>query len=191
MIIFSCLCLYPFHQTAISGARDLSRSFSGLIRKRSQRSTTHPKWNKSALIGRNLVEIEDQVQLAHIPEIFVQDLHERMDQLQDDQLVIIFIHNCDEIQARIALIYYLIIFVVNEIAHFGLPRDDQLINLKSTNCYLFEKSLLLHLRHVRRVPFREAGTSMPADQKEAMNHFLSIFILRFKLSFPCIWYQNI
>ena len=132
------------------------------------------------------MEIEDQIQLAHIPEIFVQDLNERMDQLQDDQLVIIFIHNRDEIQARIALIYYLIIFVVDEIAHFGLPRDDQLINLKSTNCHLFEKSLLLHLRHVRRIPFREAGTSMPADQKEAMNHILSIFILRFKLSFPCI-----
>lgn len=32
-------------------------------------------------MGEYLVEVEDEVKLAHIAEVLVQDLHERVDQL--------------------------------------------------------------------------------------------------------------
>ncbi len=91
------------------------------------------------------MEVEDEVKLANIAEIFVQHFYERMNEFKDDQLIIVLVHNGDEIKTGVSLVEYLVLFVVDEIAHFGLTSDDQLIYLHRSNKYLFKKSLLLLL----------------------------------------------
>lgn len=70
------------------------------------------------------MEIEDKIKLTHIPEVLIQYLHERMYQLQYYELVIIFVHNCNEVETCISFVYDLVFFVVDEIAHFWLTSDD-------------------------------------------------------------------
>ena len=100
-----------------------------------------------------------------------------MDKFQDDQLVIIFINNSDEVQTRITLINDLIVFVVEKIAHFGFASNHQLINLHSLLFYLFQEPLLLHLWHIRRVPLGESRSSVSTNQKETVNHLQTILYL--------------
>ena len=70
-----------------------------------------------------LVEIKNQVQLAHVPEILIQHLHKSLDQLQDNQLVFVFVHDRDKVEASISFIDDLVVFVVDKIAHFWLSGD--------------------------------------------------------------------
>lgn len=53
------------------------------------------------------MEVEDKIQLAHIPEISVQDFHEVMHQLQSDQLIIAAVNAHDKVQTGIALVHHL------------------------------------------------------------------------------------
>lgn len=75
------------------------------------------------------VKIEDEVQLADIPEVFIQHLHEHLHQLQHNQLVMVFVHDCYEVQTCVALVNDLVLFVVQEIAHLRITRDYQLVDL--------------------------------------------------------------
>lgn len=76
-----------------------------------------------------LVEVEDEVEFAHISKIFVEDLHKWLDQFKDDELVLIFVDNCDEVQTCITLVDYFVVFVVEEIAHFWLACQDHCVHL--------------------------------------------------------------
>ena len=118
------------------------------------------------------MEVEDQIQLANVAEIFVQDLHEGVNQLQDDEFVIVLIDDRNEVEASITLINYLIFLIVDKIAHFGFASDDQLIDLCSCKGYFFEESLLFHLWHIGGIPLGKTGSSVTTNEKEAMNHAL-------------------
>ena len=48
-----------------------------------------------------LVEVEDEVQLAHIAEVVIQDFHKQVDALQVCQLVVSHIHAHGKVQSRI------------------------------------------------------------------------------------------
>ena len=76
-----------------------------------------------------LVEVENQVQFAHIPEVLVQDFHQHLKSLEHNELVIVLVDNCYEVQSRISFVDDFVLFVVQEIALPGFPGDHQLINL--------------------------------------------------------------
>jgi len=75
------------------------------------------------------VEVEDEVEFAYIAEIFIKDLYEGVNEFKDDELVIVFVDDGDEVETGVSLVDDLVLFVVNEIAHFGFPGDDQLVDL--------------------------------------------------------------
>lgn len=75
------------------------------------------------------MEVEDEIQLADVAEVLVQDLHEGVNQFEGDELVVGFVDDCYEVETGVAFIDDLILFVVDEIAHLGLPGDDELVHL--------------------------------------------------------------
>ena len=75
------------------------------------------------------MEVEDEIELAHISKVLVQDLHEGVNEFEDDELVIIFVDDGDEVQTSVSFIDDFVFLVVDKIAHFGLPRDDYLVDL--------------------------------------------------------------
>lgn len=75
------------------------------------------------------MEIENEIKLADIAEIFIEDLHKGMDQFEDDKLIVVLVYNGDEVETRVTFVDDLVLFVVDEIAHFRLAGDDQLIHL--------------------------------------------------------------
>ena len=67
-----------------------------------------------------------------------------MDQLKNYQFIFIFVNNGYEIQAGITLVYDFIVLVVDEVAHFGLTRDDQLINLSLSPLSTYFRNLCFY-----------------------------------------------
>ena len=53
-----------------------------------------------------LMKVEDEVKLAHVAKVAVQDLHELVDDIQHYQLVVILFHACREIETRISVTWY-------------------------------------------------------------------------------------
>ena len=51
------------------------------------------------------MEVEDEVELAHVLEVVVEDLHEEMDRLEVSKLVIVHINTHGEEEACITPIY--------------------------------------------------------------------------------------
>ncbi len=78
------------------------------------------------------MEVEDQVQLAHVAEVLVQDFHEALHQLQDYKFVFLLVDHRDEVETGVAFVDDFVLFEVEEIAHFGLPGDHQLVDLPAT-----------------------------------------------------------
>ncbi len=70
------------------------------------------------------MEVKDQVQFTHITKVFVKDLHECLDQLQDNQLVFVLVHNRYKIQWSVSFINDFVVFVLDKIAGFGFSSDD-------------------------------------------------------------------
>ena len=70
------------------------------------------------------VEIEDEIQFADIAEVAIQDFNKGLHEFEDDELVLILVDNCYEIQARVSLIDNFVLFVIYEIAHLGISGDD-------------------------------------------------------------------
>ncbi len=56
----------------------------------------------------HLVEVEDEVQLAHVAEVVVEDLHKQVDCFQAGQLIVGGINAHGEEQARIAPVHDLV-----------------------------------------------------------------------------------
>ena len=71
-----------------------------------------------------LVEIENQIQFAHIAEIFVQNFNENLEKFQDDELIVIFVSNGYKVQSSISFINYFVILVINKVAHSWFTGDD-------------------------------------------------------------------
>ena len=78
-----------------------------------------------------LVEVEDEVQLAHVAEVPVQHLHEVMNHLQSDQLVVPAVNAADKIQARVPLVHHLL---VGQESGCDCPRPHKA--MARTICYV-------------------------------------------------------
>lgn len=68
------------------------------------------------------MEVEYEIQLADIAEVFVEDLHEALHQFQDDQLVLVLVDDGYEIETGVSFVDDLVLLVVQEIAHLGVTR---------------------------------------------------------------------
>lgn len=69
------------------------------------------------------MEVEYKIELTNIPEVFIQNLHETLHELQYNQLILIFIHNGYEVETSVSLVDDLVLLVVQEIAHLGITGD--------------------------------------------------------------------
>ena len=78
------------------------------------------------------MEVEDEVKLADVAKVLVENLHEGVDEFEDDEFVIGLVDDGDEVQAGVALVHDLVLLVVDEVAHLRLAGDHQLIHLR---CY--------------------------------------------------------
>lgn len=70
------------------------------------------------------MEIKNQIQFAHVTKVLVKYLHKSVDQLQNNQLVFVLVHNRYEIQWGISFVHDFVVFVLNEVAGFGFSGDD-------------------------------------------------------------------
>lgn len=75
------------------------------------------------------MEVEDQVKLAHIPEVLVEHLDEGLNDFQHDELVLVLVDDGDEVEAGVALVDDLVVLVLEEIAHLGMAGDHKLVHL--------------------------------------------------------------
>ena len=57
--------------------------------------------------GTHLVEVENQIQFAHVAEERIEHLHEEMYRLQICQFIVIGIHACAEEQPSVSPVHYL------------------------------------------------------------------------------------
>lgn len=127
------------------------------------------------------MEIEDEIKFTNITEVFVQDLDKIVDQFQNYQLIVILIHNCNEVQTGVSFVNDFELFVIDEIATFRFPCYDKLVDLNIEKyIYFFQNPLFLLLRHVCRVPLGQTGATVAADQEETVDHFLCF----------CFYYKN-
>lgn len=70
------------------------------------------------------MEIEDEIELADIAKIFIQDFYKGVNEFEYNKFIIILIHNSNKVQTCISLVDNLVFLVVNEITHFGFSRDN-------------------------------------------------------------------
>jgi hypothetical protein len=70
------------------------------------------------------MEVEDEIELTDITEIFIQDFYKGMNELKYNKFIIVLIHNSNKVQTCVSLVDDLVFLVVNEITHFGLSRDN-------------------------------------------------------------------
>lgn len=70
------------------------------------------------------MEVENEVQLADIPEVLVQHLYKGLHQFQRDQLVLILVNDSDEVETSVSLVHDLVLLVLHEIAHLRMAGDD-------------------------------------------------------------------
>ena len=75
------------------------------------------------------MEVEDQVKFADIAEVLVKNLHKGMDEFKNNEFVLVFVHNCNEVQTSVSFVYDFILFVLEEITHFWFTGDHQLVYL--------------------------------------------------------------
>lgn len=75
------------------------------------------------------MEIKDQIKLTYVSEIFIEDFDKGVYKFEDNQLVLVFVYDCNEVETGVSLIDNFILFVFKEIAHFGFTGNDELINL--------------------------------------------------------------
>jgi hypothetical protein len=75
------------------------------------------------------VKIEDEVELAHVSEVFIEDFNEGLHEFKDNELVFVLIDNGDEVETGVSLVDDLVLLVVKEVAHLGVAGDHQLVHL--------------------------------------------------------------
>jgi len=64
------------------------------------------------------MEIEDKIKLANISKILIQNLHEALHQFEYDQFILIFIDDGYKVETGESFVYYLVLIVIEEVAHF-------------------------------------------------------------------------
>ena len=67
-----------------------------------------------------LMEIEDKIKLTNISEIFIENLHKALHQFEYDQFILIFIDDGYEVKTGETFVYYLVLIVIEKVAHFWI-----------------------------------------------------------------------
>jgi hypothetical protein len=75
------------------------------------------------------VEVEDEVQLTDVSEVLVEYFYEHLHEFEDDEFIVVLVYDGDEVETGVSLVHDLVLFVVQEVAHFGVAGDDQLVDL--------------------------------------------------------------
>ena len=70
------------------------------------------------------MEIEDQIELAHILEVSVEHLDEMMDDIKHDQLIVIFLNACCKVETGVASEHYLVFAPFEEVGQPWGPSND-------------------------------------------------------------------
>mmetsp|Transcript_13785 Transcript_13785/g.41621 ORF Transcript_13785/g.41621 Transcript_13785/m.41621 type:complete len:225 (+) Transcript_13785:280-954(+) len=121
-----------------------------------------------------LVEIKDEVKLANIPEVSIEHLHEVVDDLQCDELIVPAINAAHEVQTCVPLVYHLLVLPVKEVAQLQSAAQHHRRDLPDDAC-----ALLLGQRHV---PFRQPHLALPRQQQKPPHRhcrqsFLRVWLL--------------
>lgn len=91
-------------------------------------------------------------------EISVQRLHKQVDLLQNDQLVHLHGRPHDEVQARVPPVHELVLPLLDDVAHFGLARQD-------VGCDVAQDALLLRFG-VGGEELREADLALAGHEDD-------------------------
>lgn len=75
------------------------------------------------------MEVEDKIQFTDVAKIFVEDFDECMNEFKDNKFVLILIHNGDKVEGSVAFVDDFVLFVLEEVAHFGFSGDNELVDL--------------------------------------------------------------
>jgi hypothetical protein len=78
----------------------------------------------------NLIEVEDDVQLANIRKVRIQQLHEQVYTLQVTQFVILNVDGDGEEQSSVAAVDQFVIVILDEIRVFFVPGGHQAVHLR-------------------------------------------------------------
>mmetsp|Transcript_75312 Transcript_75312/g.215645 ORF Transcript_75312/g.215645 Transcript_75312/m.215645 type:complete len:238 (+) Transcript_75312:33-746(+) len=109
-----------------------------------------------------LVEVEDQVQLAHVAEVAVQALHEVVDGLESEQLVVVGLDAGDEEEAGVALVADLVVAPLEEVAGLRRPIQDEVADL-------LDGPELITLQ-ARDKPLLQPRLALTADEQHVLDH---------------------
>ena len=66
------------------------------------------------------MEIEDQIQFADVSEILIENLYEALHEFEYDQFILIFIDDGYEVETGESFVYYLVLIVIEKVAHFWI-----------------------------------------------------------------------
>jgi hypothetical protein len=88
-----------------------------------------------------LVEVEHQIQLAHVAEVLIQHLHELMNHIQCHQLVIIIIYCCHKVEACIPLVHNFEVPPIDEVAQLREKVRNRHTDLVVTALEVSEETL--------------------------------------------------
>lgn len=123
------------------------------------------------------MEIENDVQLANIIEISIQNLDNKLNDLKSKKLIVIWINNHDKIQRGKSLINNSLSMPIHKIASLEISSQNQLSNLLNLLLSLFGSWVL-------RVPLGKSSFSLSINQEKCMNHFyVSIYKWQRKFKF--------
>ena len=116
--------------------------------------------------------IENKVQLAHIPKIFIQTLHIKLNPLQCNQLIIRFIHAENKIQWCVTPEYQLTLTPLHYITTFRITFNDLMC------CFCYQTLALILRRAV--IKLHEACLTHFINQQDKVYHIvewsISLFI---------------
>lgn len=77
------------------------------------------------------MEVEDEIEFAHVSEVLVEYFYEALHEFEDDELILILVDDGDEVETGVSLVDDLILFVVQEVAHLGVASNHQLVHLST------------------------------------------------------------
>ena len=75
------------------------------------------------------MEVEDEVELAHVGEVVVQDLNEEVDDLEVRELVVVDVDAQGEEEAGVAAVDELVRLVLDEVGEARLADRDKAVDL--------------------------------------------------------------
>ena len=110
----------------------------------------------------HFVKVEDEVELAHVAEVVVQDLDEEVDRLEERELVVVDVDAELEEQPGVPPVDDLVRAKLGEICKLWISVDDEAVNL--------ELELVLLVVVHRDVVLRRAGLTLAILQEQKPDH---------------------